>query len=57
MWERANLYNEPSSQMDRLRKAGLNPNLVYGSGKVTGNVASQLPKYQAQDRIILEDYL
>lgn len=27
-----NLYNHPSSQMARLREAGLNPNLVYGNG-------------------------
>lgn len=27
-----NQYNHPSSQMARLREAGLNPNLVYGNG-------------------------
>lgn len=27
-----NEYNHPSSQMARLREAGLNPNLVYGNG-------------------------
>lgn len=27
-----NRYNHPSSQMQRLQDAGLNPNLVYGSG-------------------------
>lgn len=27
-----NDYNHPSSQMARLREAGLNPNMVYGSG-------------------------
>lgn len=31
-WERNNQYNHPSSQMARLREAGLNPNLVYGKG-------------------------
>ena len=35
MWERNNQYNSPQSQMDRLRKAGLNPGLAYG-----GNVAN-----------------
>lgn len=28
-----NEYNSPSAQMARLRKAGLNPNLVYGNGQ------------------------
>lgn len=27
-----NQYNSPASQMQRLREAGLNPNLVYGNG-------------------------
>ena len=31
-WERENAYNHPSEQMARLQEAGLNPNLVYGSG-------------------------
>lgn len=47
MWERANEYNAPGAQMARLRAAGLNPNLVYGSGSAAGNTAGSLPKYQA----------
>lgn len=47
MWERANAYNSPQSQMARLREAGLNPNMVYGSGSAAGNTSSQLPKFQA----------
>lgn len=31
-WAMQNEYNHPSSQMARLRQAGLNPNLVYGNG-------------------------
>lgn len=27
-----NAYNDPSAQMERLKNAGLNPNLVYGNG-------------------------
>lgn len=34
-WVRQNEYNHPSSQMARLREAGLNPNLVYGNGATT----------------------
>lgn len=32
MWEQTNEYNDPTNQMMRLQKAGLNPNLIYGSG-------------------------
>lgn len=40
--DKANKYNSPLAQMNRLREAGLNPNLVYGHGSVanTGSVAS-----------------
>lgn len=46
MWHRNNAYNAPTAQMQRLKEAGLNPNLVYGQGAV-GNAASEPPKYQA----------
>lgn len=37
-WRMQNEYNNPTSQMQRLRDAGLNPNLIYGSGTTqTGN--------------------
>lgn len=48
MWNRANEYNSPSAQMARYTAAGLNPNLIYGSGTASaGNTATSLPKYQA----------
>lgn len=47
MWNKANEYNAPSQQMSRLTQAGLNPNMVYGSGSVVGNTSTQTPKYQA----------
>lgn len=31
-WMRQNEYNHPMAQMQRLKDAGLNPNLVYGKG-------------------------
>lgn len=31
-WNMQNAYNTPEAQMQRLREAGLNPNLVYGNG-------------------------
>lgn len=39
-----NAYNAPSAQMNRLAEAGLNPNLVYGTGAV-GNTSGSTPKY------------
>lgn len=47
MWNRGNVYNSPLAQMERLKKAGLNPNMVYGSGNAAGMSAGQLPKYNA----------
>ncbi len=47
MWNRQNRYNSPEAQMQRLQKAKLNPNLVYGTGTVAGNTSGQMPKYQA----------
>lgn len=32
MWNAQNAYNTPAAQMQRLKEAGLNPMLVYGSG-------------------------
>ena len=46
MWEKGNKYNAPQAQMERLKSAGLNPNLVYGSGTVAGQSSGPLPHYQ-----------
>lgn len=43
MWNLQNKYNEPSAQMSRLRAAGLNPNLLYGTGV---EASAQAPKYE-----------
>lgn len=41
-WTMQNEYNSPQAQMQRLKMAGLNPNLVYGKGadNVAGSVRS-----------------
>lgn len=39
-WNLMNDYNHPINQMERLKAAGLNPLLVYGSGSVAGNTTS-----------------
>lgn len=38
-WRMQNEYNDPTAVMARLRKAGLNPNLVYGDGASMPSVA------------------
>lgn len=35
-WNRQNLYNSPSAQMERYRNAGLNPNLIYSQQNTAG---------------------
>lgn len=44
-WNRENEYNAPVAQMQRLRDAGLNPNLVYGNGNNTAGSAASSPSY------------
>lgn len=53
-WERQMAYNNPTAQMERLKSAGLNPNMVYGTGTVAGNVTgtpprSELAQYQSPE--------
>lgn len=38
-----NEYNSPEAQMDRLKRAGLNPNLVYGTGSLANEGAQVKP--------------
>lgn len=47
-WERNNAYNSPAAQMQRLKAAGINPDLMYGqnAGGATGNSAAPAPGTQ-----------
>ncbi len=47
-WNKANAYNAPQAQMERLKEAGLNPNMIYGSGTAaaTGQTSTSMPKHQ-----------
>jgi hypothetical protein len=50
MWDMTNAYNDPKAQMERLRNAGLNPNLVYGgSSGQTAGTANSLPGAKSPD--------
>ena len=42
-WNRENAYNDPSSQMARLRAAGLNPSLMMGNNPTGVAGAASLP--------------
>jgi murein L,D-transpeptidase YcbB/YkuD len=54
MWREMNQYNHPAQQMERLREAGLNPNLMYGQGQQTSSgIARQMPQYQAESAQML----
>jgi hypothetical protein len=48
-WNMQNQYNHPLAQMQRLQKAGLNPNLIYGSSVAgaTGSAGSIAPSKAA----------
>lgn len=44
MWKKQNEYNDPSAQMERLRRAGLNPDLIYsqmGNGSPAQMVSTE----------------
>lgn len=51
IWHKQNAYNSPLQQMERLKEAGLNPNLVYGNGATTtaGSINSQTPEPTKQE--------
>ncbi len=58
-WKMQNAYNTPKAQMGRLTDAGLNPNLIYGSGSantgVAGSIAPAKPSpYSIQNPIPLQ---
>jgi hypothetical protein len=56
-WQRKNQYNHPLEQMRRLKDAGLNPNLIYGSspGSAVGNAdgihAGKAPEYKLDNPV------
>lgn len=50
MWNKQNAYNDPSAQVDRLLKAGINPSAVFGNGSLSqaGTLTSpDAPQMQA----------
>lgn len=61
-WQMQNEYNLPKNQMKRLQDAGLNPNLIYGSGSantgIAGAVAPSKPApYNVKNPVPLQSML
>jgi hypothetical protein len=60
-WNMQNAYNTPKAQMSRLKDAGLNPNLIYGSNANTGVAGSISPSkaspYNIQNPVPLQAML
>lgn len=46
-WNLENEYNSPSQQVARYQAAGLNPNLIYGTGSASAGNASTSPQFTA----------
>jgi hypothetical protein len=46
MWNLTNEYNSPAEQVKRMREAGLNPRLMYGTGSEGGGSTTQPGSYQ-----------
>jgi len=47
-WNRQNQYNSPTQQMQRLKEAGINPNMAYAKGTIN-NTTSSSPKMERAD--------
>lgn len=50
-WHRQNAYNDPSAQMARLKAAGLNPNMIYGSGTQAATGMASSPAAAPEESI------
>ena len=50
MYEKNNSYNSPAAQMQRLKDAGLNPDLMYSRGDVGNATAPEAPAQAATPR-------
>ena len=50
MYEKNNSYNSPAAQMQRLKEAGLNPDLMYSRGDVGNATAPEAPQQAVTPR-------
>lgn len=47
-WAMQNEYNSPQNQMNRLKGAGLNPNLIYGTGSASTGASTPIRSTNAE---------
>lgn len=50
LWDYQNAYNTPQQQMERLKAAGLNPRLIYGSGAASAGNAGPIAPTEVPSR-------
>lgn len=50
LWDYQNAYNTPQAQMERLKAAGLNPNLIYGNGNASAGNAGPITPTEVPSR-------
>lgn len=49
LWDNQNSYNDPAAQVDRLKKAGLNPNMVFGQVGTSGSATTMPDSVKVSD--------
>lgn len=49
LWDKQNAYNDPSAQVERLKKAGLNPNMVFGQVGSSGSATTMPDSVKVSD--------
>lgn len=54
MWNKTNLYNDPSNQRDRLEKAGLNPSLMMNGGSAGIASAASGPSLPSPSQAVMQ---
>jgi len=54
-WERQNQYNSPTQQMQRLKEAGINPNMAYAKGTINNTVSSSPRMERAEAKSLTQN--
>ena len=54
-WNNENAYNSPAAQIERMKEAGLNPDMMYGGG-VSGNLAASSPSMTSGSSAAVQDW-
>jgi len=54
-WAKQNEYNSPSQQMQRLKEAGINPNMAYAKGTINNTVSSSPRMERAEAKSLTQN--